>query len=361
MAHIQTVIGSMTGASAANCAATGSAISAGSFIVGAIVYYAPSGQGYVLSYIQDDQNTTYTPRDTIYYADVYLISFTGIAGNAGPIRITAGFEASPPIGYAQIGWSEYSGLDRVNGSGGQTQTTPGTGADAITTSPISLTSSIGTFWAADINYDASITTAAGTGFTPLAHDLTPGWGFIVEEKAITGSTAQGTFTDATSGGSTTYYTLGVGLSRELPFSSYRRRPRQAKPRKKVFIGAKETLPFPIIRPATVISYKRLQARKHWLLPRKRRLRPRSIQLRPLVYPFPAVARPLSYNQGIAFRATGTFVTDVAFFDYSAGGGYPQTTKQGNIVGFTQTYPTVVAQNELATQDARLAGNLYNNF
>src|SRR6266566_1267521 len=127
------------------------------------------------------------------------------------------------------------------------------------------------------------------------------------------------------------------------------------------VSRRRLLPQPIIQPAHAIPWR--PRRVLWLrrrrgIPAQRLLKQRQ------AYPIPKPVVAPRFNQGIAFRQTLGFVSDVTFFDFgqfSATANYPAITRQSNTVGFTVSAPTVTGQNQIATQDHRLAGNLFNNI
>lgn len=135
-----------------------------------------------------------------------------------------------------------------------------------------------------------------------------------------------------------------------------------KPKRTKRVRGRQLLPQPIIQPAHVIMKAPIE-RSRLVWPR-RKIKFNRPFAHHLTYPFPFVPPPARYNQGIAFRQTLSFVVDVQHFDYGAFSSvpnYPALTKQGNTVGFTTSYPTITGQNQNAAQDARLAGNIFNNF
>jgi hypothetical protein len=145
----------------------------------------------------------------------------------------------------------------------------------------------------------------------------------------------------------------------LLIAPLRKRLTQPKIKRGKFFIKRKQLPR-IIQPAHFIAFRLRPVR--WLRPRTRRLTSTRLK-RAKPYPVrqPAITR---FNQGIAFRNTKAFVADATAFDYPLWGGmstYPQITKQGFIVGFTTSYPSVIGQDQLATNDHRISGNLFNKF
>lgn len=144
------------------------------------------------------------------------------AANASTtVRITS--ESPNVMDYPAIAVVEVSGIvtsSALVGNAGQSQSSPGTGTDAITSGNTgTLTGQPAAVLAMVQNIDSDSTPAAGTGYT--SQDSYRAWdygggvslGGRFEHKRVTATTAvAGTFTDATNGGGSPYQTIVVALA-----------------------------------------------------------------------------------------------------------------------------------------------------
>lgn len=214
IAHVQNANGGSSGA-VTSFAATGSAIGSGNVVCGVAFWHNTSG---TLTSITDDKGNTYTIVDKIqdagggnfFNASFYLTNITN-----GPSTITANLGASTTG--AQITWDEYSGLSAsatLDGHFGQSQSSPGTATDAISSGSFTTALNGDLIWCG--GYTGGGTSVAGTGFTlRLNNVISNGIVFLVTEdktQATAGSVA-GTYTDSTVHTETTnIVALAIGVS-----------------------------------------------------------------------------------------------------------------------------------------------------
>lgn len=202
---VQSVIGAVGGATGQTVSptATGSAVGTGSLVIGAAIYFStPSGDSIVS--VTDNLSQSYTLLDHLsdgssirWMTTFYRFNVTG-----GPTGLTANFNVSPAITSSQVVWLEYTNLQlaRIVGHGGQSQNTPGTATDAISSG--SITTGYGPVLGFSINRLGTVTAAVGTNYGLEVQDSnTLDWGFIAEEISGTGGSLAATFTDTTNGSS----------------------------------------------------------------------------------------------------------------------------------------------------------------
>lgn len=215
MTHVQNANGGSAGA-VTSTAATGSAIGNGNVVCGVVFWHNTSG---TLTSITDDKGNTYTIVDKIqdagggnfFNASFYLTNITN-----GPSTITANLNSSTTG--AQITWDEYSGLSSgasLDGHNGQSQNSPGTGADAISSGSFATAFNGDLIWAG--GYAGNQITGAGTGFALRLNGVSSnGIVFLFTEdktQSAAGSVA-GTATDTAHGSSesTNVVALAIGVS-----------------------------------------------------------------------------------------------------------------------------------------------------
>lgn len=207
---VQSVSVPTTGASfATTIAATVSAVGSGNAICGIVSW---DNTGVTLSTVTDNQGNTYNLETSILNAsdgqNFAAFSLTNITN--APTVITANFSAT--VDFRAIGVDEFSGgstasTDERDGSahGGQYQTTPGTGTDAVTSGTFTTTVNGDLLWGG-LGTSFGPTLTAGTSFSSGAGGG-GGPNFLTEYRTQTtaGSGTAATFTESgTSDSSVTY-------------------------------------------------------------------------------------------------------------------------------------------------------------
>lgn len=202
-------IGSGTGQTSSPTA-TGSAVGSGHCVVGAVAYFNTNATGDFISSVSDG-TFSYPLLDHIVSSDskFFVTTFARFSISNAPTGLTANFSSA--VTFSQVGWIEYvlaGGI--VIGHTGQSQNSPGTGTDAITSG--AATAGTGPVVGFCGNRSGLVSIVHGTGFVQQFFDSTNGdWGFMGQDKTGTGGTAAATFTDTAAGGSTTYNTLVINL------------------------------------------------------------------------------------------------------------------------------------------------------
>lgn len=212
--HIQGITGGHGGSGATITLTFGSAISSGSTVCGGGQFASST----TLTSVTDDKSNTYNVETNITASGQTAFAFS--LGNItnGPTTITITLGASS--GFNSAVADEYSGAlaasDPRDVHGGQTQNTPGTGADAYTSGNFTTTTN------GDLLYGFTVTTnsataisnfVAGTGFTIRSRDTPAGLGDALSEdrvQASAGSTAA-TFTDTTDTGTVVSITYLIAI------------------------------------------------------------------------------------------------------------------------------------------------------
>ncbi len=149
--------------------------------------------------VADPTNGTYTagPVDNFTAVSQAFGRFYKQAVAAGSTTITATFGAS--ANFRGIWVAEITGAVTTggsDGSSGNTQSAPGTGADAVTTGAMTNAAQPALIIATAIDIDSTTTPAAGTGFTSAGSNAA--LAARVESKRITATGSQaGTFTAGT--------------------------------------------------------------------------------------------------------------------------------------------------------------------
>jgi hypothetical protein len=195
MGWLQSVSGSGTGGGTQSIT-----VSAGNAIV---VANATQTGGATLS-VADGQGS---------YTQVALANpgFTATLGLFVLYNANAGSHSVTVTGFAGVAteWviSEYSGLSgSTTGSNGQNQNSPGTGAGAITPGAFSANAGDITI-GVSVNETGTFAEVAESGTQRFAATV-GGFRFVWEDQI---GSAPPTFTDATNGGSNTYWTVGASF------------------------------------------------------------------------------------------------------------------------------------------------------
>jgi hypothetical protein len=220
MPFVQGALGANSGPTTSVSSATatfGSAVGSGNTILVAIGGYLTAGVVTGAS-VADDKSNSYTQLQarTDGGAEVTIYVFAAINVTNGPTALTFTAGGATTLLNCQALGQEYSSVGPVNGSLANSQFTPGTTANVITTGNLTTTVNGCTIWGVSINGSTSPnnTTAVGAGFTQRTKDPTDGdIGFISEDRVqSTAGAIAATFTDATSGGTNRYATCVVALA-----------------------------------------------------------------------------------------------------------------------------------------------------
>lgn len=195
-----------TAATSATVALTGTAITAGNTVVGAVQWGNNPPQ--TLLSIQDDKGNSYTVADSINDAsgqtEATFYLFNVPAG--GPSTITATFSAA--TNFRRILWDEFSGVATASPVDGHVANinTGSTSTDAITSTNITTTANGDLIWSAYFDNFGGVTWTQGTGFAILdqgtaADNCNMGSEWLTQSTAgaIAGTWTQGTAGSAVAG------------------------------------------------------------------------------------------------------------------------------------------------------------------
>ena len=177
------------------------------------VWIITSGTTSPTSVVDSAGQTYVLQQTTTYFSGFNRFSVYVKTSNASATTLAITVTWPSNVTYAAIWQREIKGVSGIQGSAINTQTTPGTSADAITSGTITPSSQPAFLSAVTVNTEQGTPAPpeAGTGFTSGTIGFFNA-GTRSEAKSVTSlSAVAGTFTDATGGGSANQYATGAVL------------------------------------------------------------------------------------------------------------------------------------------------------
>jgi hypothetical protein len=161
--------------------------------------------------VKDNLNNSYTQLDSQNISNFTLVTFYGTNVAGGPTTFTATFASA--VQYPSVTVDTFTGVATsaaLDGHTAQTQTSPGTGSNAITSGTFTEASSGDlTFSAVMDTRSSGVSGTPGTGFTAAQAPT----GYQATEYKLSSSSGSnaGTWTNGTDGGTYTFITAAFAL------------------------------------------------------------------------------------------------------------------------------------------------------
>jgi len=207
------------------CAVTlASVIARGSLAVVSVGWTGSNGAGDVDPSIADDKGNSYTLIDRVYHTTGGYYWQTAYRDNItnSPITITAtmGGGSRPFLAIIVSEWIGGLGGSSLNGHAINTQTNPGTSANAVTSTNFTPTEDNSLIVGSSVQINSQGTISAGTGYTLRLNNSDSS--FDIEDKtlAVAAATAA-TFTTSASSSAYLFSTAGLAIKPGLLFNNVR--------------------------------------------------------------------------------------------------------------------------------------------